>query len=73
MTYNHPNTDDHVHFGAIAGVNIKTAPWCGLNVTTDEEYAGALQAMRLESQFPPNQEWQFPTNGGLIDGVRAQF
>jgi hypothetical protein len=61
---------------ASAGLRIDTA-LCGIvqNVETDDDmsYGAGSQAMRLESQFRPNLEWQLPTNEELIDGPCAMM
>ena len=72
-------TDEDLLFGESAAVGVETGNelWCGMiqNVKTDEDliYGAGFQAMRLDSQSPPNQEWQFPTNEALIDGPSAHF
>lgn len=70
-------TDEDMFFGESAAVGVETGKelWCELiqKVKTDDDliYGAGFQAMRLDSQSPPNQEWQFPTNEALIEGSCA--
>jgi hypothetical protein len=72
-------TDEDLLFGKSGAVGIETgkAIWCELiqKVNTDDDliFGAGFQAMRLDSQSLPNQEWQFPTNGALIEGSSAHF